>query len=142
MSKYFMKKWHNFVNKQKDSSKIAKIVMFSGDKILLLVSTHPDFKGKLDLPGGHIQYNEEITEGLRREVKEETGLVVTDYRKLYEHGNLNLFWGMMPKGDVVLSDEHSGYHLLTVDEITKKGYSMTKTLYDAVIKAYELMHKS
>ena len=109
-----MKKWHNFVNKQKDSSKIAKIVMFSGDKILLLVSTHPDFKGKLDLPGGHIQYNEEITEGLRREVKEETGLVVTDCRKLYKHGNLNLFWGMMPKGDVVLSDEHYDVQAMSI----------------------------
>ena len=142
MSKYSMRKWHNYVNKQEDSSKIAKIVMFAGSKVLLLVSTHPDFKGKLDLPGGHIRYDEEPVDGLRREVREETGLIVTDHRKLYMHGDLNLFWGVIPTGDIVLSDEHSAYHLLTAEEITEKGYTMTKNLYDAVIKAYELMQKA
>jgi len=137
-----MKRWHNFVSEQKDSNNVAKIVLFNGDKILLLVSTHPNFKNKLDLPGGHIHYNEDPVEGLRREVKEETGLIVTDHRKLYRYGNMDLFYGEMPKGNVVLSDEHSDFHLLTVDEITKKGYQMTKSLYDAVVEAYSLMTKA
>lgn len=137
-----MKKWHNFINKQDDSNKVAKIVMFSGDKVLVLVSDHPQFKDTLDLPGGHIHYGEEITEGLRREVKEETGLIVTDYRKLYNHGNMNFFWGEMPQGEVKLSDEHTAYHLLNIDEINEKGYEISDLMFDAIKKAYELMQNS
>ena len=141
MNKYFMKKWHNFINEQKDSNKVAKIVLFSGDKVLLLVSEHPDFKGKLDLPGGHIHYKEPPTEGLRREVKEETGLIVTDYYELHHDGNLILFWGRIPKGNITLSDEHSAYFLLHIDEIGEKGYKMSDVLYNAVKKAYEVAGK-
>ena len=96
MNKYFMKKWHNFVNEQKDSSKVAKIILFNGEKVLLLLSNHPEFKGSLDLPGGHIHYREEPLDGLRREVKEETGLVITDHKKLYEFGNITYYMGQMP----------------------------------------------
>ena len=142
MNKYFMRKWHNFISEQDDSNKVAKIILFNGDKILLLLSTHPDFEGYLDLPGGHIRYREEILDGLRREVKEETGLIVTDYRKLYEFGNVTYFMGEMPKGNIKLSDEHEDYYFLTIDEINKKGYKMSKQFYDAILEAYSQMHKS
>ena len=124
-----MRKWYKFINEQKDSNKVAKIVLFSGDKILLLISEHPDFKGTLDLPGGHIQYNEPPTEGLRREVKEETGLIVTDYNEIHHDGNLIFFWGRLPKGNIVLSSEHSAYHLLNIDEIGEKGYKISDILF-------------
>jgi 8-oxo-dGTP diphosphatase len=137
-----MKKWHNFVNEQKDSNKVAKIILFNGEKILLLLSTHPAFNGSLDLPGGHLHYREEPTEGLRREVKEETGLIVTDYRKLYEFDNISFYYGEMPKGNVVLSDEHSDYFFLTIDEINRKGFSMSKEFYNAIKEAFYQMHKS
>lgn len=142
MSKYFMKKWHNFVNQQKDSNKVAKIILFNGDKILLLVSEHPEFKNKLDLPGGHIHYNEGITEGLQREVKEETGLIITEFNEVHNDGNITFFWGHMPEGNVTLSDEHSAYHLLSIDEIGKKGYEMSDILFNAVKKAFELVFKA
>jgi 8-oxo-dGTP pyrophosphatase MutT (NUDIX family) len=139
---YFMRKWHKFINEQKDSSKVAKMVLFSGDKILLLVSNSEHFMGKLDLPGGHLHHNEDPTEGLRREIKEETGLIVTDYRELHEDGNLIFFWGHLPKGDVTLSEEHSAYYLLHIDEISEKGYKMSDILFNAVKKAYELVQKA
>tara|TARA_Y100000593_G_C4302920_1_gene334296 strand:- start:1295 stop:1720 length:426 start_codon:yes stop_codon:yes gene_type:complete len=140
--KYFIRKWHKFINEQKDSHKVAKIVLFEGDKILLLVSQHPDFKDTLDLPGGHIHYNEEITEGLRREVKEETDLIVTDYNEMYNDGNITFFWGHLPKGEVILSEEHSAYYMLNIDEIGEKGYRISDTLFNAVKKAYELIQKA
>ena len=142
MSKYFMKKWHNFVNEQKDSNKVVKIVLFNGEKILLLISEHPQFKGTLDLPGGHIHYNEDPAEGLRREVKEETGLIVTDYRKLYEFGNTSFYFGEVPKGEVTLSNEHSDYLFLTIDEINKKGFETSKQFMNAIKEAYSQMFKA
>jgi 8-oxo-dGTP pyrophosphatase MutT (NUDIX family) len=142
MNKYFMRKWHNFVNEQKDSNKVAKIILFNGEKILLLLSEHPDFKGTLDLPGGHLHYREDPTEGLRREVKEETGLIVTDYRKLYEFGNISFYYGEMPKGEVTLSEEHSDYFFLTINEINKKGFKISNQFYNAISEAFNVMHKS
>ena len=90
----------------------------------------------------HIQYNEPPTEGLRREVKEETGLIVTDYNELHHDGNLIFFWGRLPKGNIVLSSEHSAYHLLNIDEIGEKGYKISDILFNAVKKAYELIQKA
>lgn len=50
------------------------------DKVLLVTNHH---FGKFYLPGGGIEPGERITEGLRREVKEETGLDLGHERFLY-----------------------------------------------------------
>lgn len=50
----------------------AKAVIISRGKVLLLKQPN----GKWDLPGGKLDENENIVEGLIREVKEETGLKV------------------------------------------------------------------
>ena len=50
----------------------AKAVIFDGDNVLLLKS--PD--GTWDLPGGKIDSDEDVLDGLRREVFEETNLTV------------------------------------------------------------------
>ena len=63
-----MRKWFKFITEQKDSRKVSKVILFSGDKILLLTSAHEPFVGNLDLPGGHLHYNEDPVEGLVREV--------------------------------------------------------------------------
>jgi len=49
-------------------------ILRDGDKVLC--KRHPAIE-KLDLPGGGIELDETITEGLIREFKEETGLTVT-----------------------------------------------------------------
>jgi 8-oxo-dGTP pyrophosphatase MutT (NUDIX family) len=137
-----MKKWHNFVNEQKDSNKVAKIILFNGEKILVLLSEHPQFQGTLDLPGGHIHYREDPVVGLQREVKEETGLIITNYKKLYEFGNTSYYFGEIPKGEVVLSDEHSDYFFLTIDEINRKGFKISQHFMNAIKEAYAQMHRS
>ena len=48
-------------------------IICSGEKILLLKRNKDPGKGKLDLPGGFVDPNEGIIEGLRRELKEELG---------------------------------------------------------------------
>ena len=141
MNKYFMKKWHNFVSDQDDSNKVAKIILFHGEKILLLLSNHPDFNGSLDLPGGHIQYGEEPEDGLRREVKEETGLIIVNYKKLYQFSTITYYMGQMPKGNIKLSNEHLDYFFFTINEINNKGYPISKHFYNAIKEAYNQMFK-
>lgn len=58
------------------------------DKVLLLDRKHDSFKGFIP-PGGKVEFPESFVEGAIREVKEETGLKVSNlvYKGLYEYVN-------------------------------------------------------
>ena len=51
-------------------------------------------KGTLDLPGGFVDMYETVEEGMRREIKEETGLDVQDIRYLFSSPNVYEYSGM------------------------------------------------
>ena len=74
--------WHNYLkeDKQVDSKKVAKAVIFNDEVEVLLLATdnNPQFEGHWDLPGGHLKQGEGVEDGLRREVYEETGLNIQD----------------------------------------------------------------
>ncbi len=52
-------------------------LIFNKEGKILLVKSHK-WKGKYVIPGGHIELGETTEEALKREVKEETGLKVSD----------------------------------------------------------------
>ncbi|WP_404452200.1 8-oxo-dGTP diphosphatase [Virgibacillus necropolis] len=58
------------------------------DKVLLLDRQHDNFKGFIP-PGGKVEFPESFVEGAIREVKEETGLEVSNlvYKGIYEYVN-------------------------------------------------------
>lgn len=55
-------------------------VVFDNNKVLLIRKARGAYKGKLDLPGGGIEYGESAYETLRREFEEEVGLKIQDYK--------------------------------------------------------------
>lgn len=61
------------------SAAVAAFVLNSKGQLLTLRRSKAPAKGTLDLPGGFANIGETIDEALLREVKEETGLTVTEF---------------------------------------------------------------
>ena len=57
-------------------------LIINGDKIALIKKARGGYKGLLDLPGGGIEYGETPEETLVRELMEEAGVNVIDYKLL------------------------------------------------------------
>ncbi len=55
-------------------------IVHDDGKVLLELRNHEPFKNCWCIPGGHIDFGEQVEESLCREVKEETGLTVREYR--------------------------------------------------------------
>lgn len=52
-------------------------VVLDGDRVLLVKRAWPPRQGEWSLPGGQLELGESLTDGCRREVREETGIDVT-----------------------------------------------------------------
>ena len=95
-----------------DVSTVAKVVIIDKkDRVLFLKrSNYVDkFAGEWDLPGGHLKGNESLLEGLKREVKEETGLSVSDPKLITIDNNLHFFYCNYDSQPVKISHEHTDY---------------------------------
>ncbi|MBL8816433.1 MAG: NUDIX domain-containing protein [Planctomyces sp.] len=70
-------------------------------KVLLLIRGKDPGKGMYGLPGGFVDQGETVEDALRREVMEEIGLTVTDYRYLASFPNQYAYSGaVLPVMDV------------------------------------------
>jgi 8-oxo-dGTP diphosphatase len=91
-------------------------------KVLVLKRTHGDEQDSdmWDIPGGGIEEGEIIEDGLKREVKEETGLLIQDVKILgaysMDDDTLGLFAsGTCSKDNISLSGEHVYYTWIPYD---------------------------
>jgi len=66
-------------------------LIIKDNKILLIKKNGGPYDGKLDLPGGTIEFNETIEEALVRELQEEVGIDIIDY-KLFDVVTTNIKW--------------------------------------------------
>jgi mutator protein MutT len=126
---------------QEISQKVVEAILKnSQEKILLLKRSNKNksFKGLWQLPGGKVEKNEVIEEALKREIEEEIGIKLCEYKKKeeinFEHsfngfkGKLLLFVfaGSCPdKVSLTLSEEHSAFGFFFIDEIKKMHLAPT-----------------
>lgn len=68
-------------------------IIIKDGKIALIKKARGGYKGKLDLPGGGIEHTELPIETLKRELTEEIGATITDY-KLVDTTAVNIKWEM------------------------------------------------
>ena len=117
--KTLLENWRGYMTEAKDSENVSKAVIVKEDGALLLLrSTGQKFPGKWDLPGGHIHIGEDPKDGLIREVKEETGVTLSEpIEKLYEEDNITFYRAQMPDEKITLSHEHDEHKFVTKDSV-------------------------
>ena len=86
-------------------------VIIKDNKIILVKKARGGYKGKLDLPGGGIEHTELPEEALKREIMEEVGINIANY-KLLDVVATNIKWEMEPN---LWEDLHHIGILYTVD---------------------------
>jgi len=67
---------------KKDSNTVVKaIVLNNNNEVLMLRRSEytKKYANELDLPGGHIKNDENLIQGLKREIFEETGLKINGF---------------------------------------------------------------
>lgn len=79
-------------------------LVIKGDKILLIKKVTGPYDGKLDLPGGTIEFGERPEEALKRELMEEVGIQIEDH-ELYDFDSVVVNWLY---GDVRVKTHHIG----------------------------------
>ena len=89
-----------YVYYQNASAATAAVILGEGDEILVSRRALEPARGTLDLPGGFVDAGESIDEGMRREIREETGCEVESMRWLFSLSNSYLYSGLdVPTAD-------------------------------------------
>lgn len=68
----------------KNPAPAASVAIVRDGDLLLAKRANQPKQGEWDLPGGFIEPGEVVTEGLRREIREETGLELENLRRLHQ----------------------------------------------------------
>jgi len=109
----------------------VKIILQNKEGKFLVVQRnaekYPETGPKWDIVGGRINKGISLIENLKREVMEESGLEIKGESKLLTAQDIlktdkhvvRLTYSGFADGELILSDEHTNFKWLTVDEIKK-----------------------
>lgn len=104
----------------------VKAAIFNGDELLILQKNDRQSDYPWEFPGGGLQFGETFPEGLRREVREETGLQVEilgplgtwDYRRERNYHLTGMIFACRAASrEVRLSEEHREYRWVRPAEL-------------------------
>lgn len=90
----------------------AYALIIKDEQILLIKKCGGPYDGKLDLPGGTIEFCEKPEEALLRELNEEVGIEVKEY-ELFDANSVAFEWQF--KEDVIVKVHHTGIFYKVLD---------------------------
>lgn len=118
------------------SAATAALIFNSRDELLVIHRRDEPKKGMPDLPGGFVDFGESIEQGVAREVKEETGLFVTDAQFLFSFPNDYMYAGfnvptvdsfflcrVANEDEVCASDDAADYQWVSPDKINPADFA-------------------
>jgi 8-oxo-dGTP diphosphatase len=124
------KKLSDIADKDEIKRKIVRLVIKQGNSVLMLKRAKSDhLSGLYELPGGGLNENEDIFSGAKRELYEETGLLIKDFFSKPDSFDFSAvsdnkkcrgyILNILPeKKEIVLNPhEHSEYKWVTINEI-------------------------
>lgn len=82
--------FHFYLN---SAAAVAALIVNEKKELLLTIRGIEPGKGMLDLPGGFVDRNESAEEALLREIREELGLEIEDYKYFVSYPNEYVFSG-------------------------------------------------
>ena len=106
-------------------------LIIKDDKILLIKKNGGPYDGKLDLPGGTIEFCERPEDALKRELIEEVGIKIKDY-KLFDADSVSFEWQF--KEDVLVKVHHTGifYQVFNYDNEIKQNVKIDEVNDDSL----------
>lgn len=106
-------------------------IIVENDSILLIKKSGGPYDGKLDLPGGTIEFCETPMDALKREMNEEVGIEVEKY-DLFDANSVTFDWQF--KEDVLVKVHHVGifYKILDYRGAVKKQIAIDKVNDDSL----------
>lgn len=137
-----------------ESQKITACAFLYKDGKLFIakrVETKKFLPGKFELPGGHIEYGEDIADGLKREFREEFGVEIVVggvfYAFTYMNGDthvveVNCFVELADSEvEVTLQPEdHSEYRWVSREEVDEV-WDKNDAEYQAIQKGFEILRR-
>lgn len=109
----------------------AYALVIKDNKILLIKKVTGPYDGRLDLPGGTIEFAERPENALKRELMEEVGIEVTEY-ELFDANSVTVNWQY--KEDVLVKVHHTGifYKVLNYKNEIKKEVEINSVNDDSL----------
>lgn len=106
-------------------------LVINDNKILLIKKSGGPYDGKLDLPGGTIEFCERPEDALKRELLEEVGIEVSEC-ELFDADSVAFEWQF--KEDILVKVHHTGifYKVLNYENDIKKEVEINEVNDDSL----------
>ena len=133
------------------SAAVACFIRNSENELLLVRRGKEPAKGTLDLPGGFVDMHESAEDAVKREVQEETGLLLTNCRYLFSIPNIYPYCGFEVHTldlifectvnsfkEAIAADDASEILVLPIKEIDPQQFGLTsiRTAVDQIGRAH------